>query len=99
MRSKSTLISFVLCSFAIASVAVPLYNVAEASTFFSTAKSGTNHAGSSSLKIANNDDGCTKKGEKNYGECKPDSAKQSKKSNYIDPDRKGHKVKKSKSRR
>lgn len=95
MRNSVSLLSVVLCSLAIAGLMIPFQPPAEASSLFG-AKGGLK---SESLLItAAGDDNCAKGA--NLGGpggdqgCKSDSTKKS----PMDPDRKGHKVKK-KSRR
>jgi hypothetical protein len=87
-----------ICSFAIAGLVAPLQMPAEASGYLSL---GNKVAKSDHLRIATPTDGDCPKTAKQLGGtgtdtgCKPDADKTKK---NIEPDRKGHKVKKSKGR-
>ncbi|MGH9992355.1 MAG: hypothetical protein ACREAZ_06900 [Nitrososphaera sp.] len=95
MRNSVSLLSVVLCSLAIAGLMIPFQSPAEASGLFSGAKGALKSEGLRTIGVA--DDNCAKGvtlGSGGDAECKSDSTKK----NYMEPDRKGHKVKK-KSRR
>ncbi len=95
MRNSVSLLSVVLCSLAIAGLMIPFESPAEASGLFGA--KGSLKSENLLITVAAGDDcakGANLGGPESDTECKSDSTKKS----PMDPDRKGHKVKK-KSRR
>ncbi|MCI0563711.1 MAG: hypothetical protein MN733_34995 [Nitrososphaera sp.] len=93
VRINASLIGVVLCSFAIGGLIFPLGSSAEASGSFA-AKSG--HKADGIVIKSSTDSNCLNNGKPNIGtSCKDDAAT---KKDPKEPDRKGHKVKKSKKR-
>lgn len=96
MRNNASLVSIVFCSFGIAGLLIPFQSPADASGLLGA---GKNTAKPQSLRASLSEDNCTKTdvnlgGTSTDSGCKPDAQKKS----YMEPDRKGHKVKKSKGR-
>lgn len=96
MRDNVSLLSIVLCSFGIAGLLIPFQSPADASGLLGA---GKYTAKPQSLRASLSEDSCAKSdltlgGTSTDAGCKPDAQKKS----YMEPDRKGHKVKKSKGR-